>query len=58
MKLRDFQEQIIEELREGWRKGHNRQVVGLATGGGKMGVSSRTGGERVDEMLAFVDRIA
>lgn len=38
--LRDYQHDIIERLRDGIRHGHTRQVVGLATGGGKTAIAA------------------
>ena len=40
MKLRPYQEQVIEDLRQGIREGHKRQILALATGAGKTIVAS------------------
>ena len=33
--LRDYQEEAIQKLREGFAKGHRSQLLYLGTGGGK-----------------------
>ena len=35
MKLRTYQQKMIDDLRDGYRQGHKRQIVALPTGSGK-----------------------
>ena len=35
IELRDYQSQVIDDLRDGMRSGHRRQIISLPTGGGK-----------------------
>ncbi|AFL76402.1 DEAD/DEAH box helicase [Thiocystis violascens] len=54
------QEQVIGELRQGLMDGHKRQVLALATGGGKTVVAahlSRSAVEKGKRVLFIVDRI-
>jgi superfamily II DNA or RNA helicase len=58
--LYPHQGQVIEDLRDGARRGHKRQVLGLATGGGKTVVAShiaKAAAEKERRALFIVDRI-
>lgn len=58
--LYPHQTKVIGELREGLRQGHKRQVLGLATGGGKTVVAAhiaKSAVERGKRVLFIVDRI-
>ncbi len=58
--LYPHQEQVIGELRQGLLAGHKRQVLALATGGGKTVVAahlSRSAVEKGKRVLFIVDRI-
>ena len=58
--LHHFQEQIIDDLSMGIRRGHKRQVCALATGGGKTVVAAHLGhraAAKGRKMLIVVDRI-
>ena len=60
MKLRDYQESVVQELREGFRSGHLRQILALATGSGKTVVASHligTAASKGHKSLFVVDRI-
>ena len=58
--LYPHQEQVIAELRQGVAAGHKRQVLALATGGGKTVVAAhlaRSAVEKGKRVLFIVDRI-
>lgn len=58
--LYPHQTRVIDDLRNGFRQGHKRQVLGLATGGGKTVVAAhiaKSAVERGKKMLFVVDRI-
>ena len=58
--LYPHQQTCITDLREGFRQGHKRQVLGLATGGGKTVVASHIAKGAVGKgkrVLFIVDRI-
>ena len=60
LELHDFQQQVIDDLSAGYQQGHLRQVVGLATGGGKTIVAAHLGHRAASKgrkMLFIVDRI-
>ena len=35
LELRDYQTQVVDDIRQGMRDGHRRQIISLPTGGGK-----------------------
>lgn len=58
--LYPHQEQVIEALRQGFRDGHPRQVLALATGGGKTVVAAhlaRSAVAKGKRVLFIVDRV-
>lgn len=60
MKLRDYQERVIHELRDGFRSGHMRQILALATGSGKTVVASHlihNAARKGHKSLFIVDRV-
>jgi superfamily II DNA or RNA helicase len=60
MQLRDYQERVIHELRDGFRAGHRRQILALATGSGKTVVAAhliRNAAAKGHKSLFVVDRI-
>ena len=60
MKLRPYQERVIQELRQGLLEGHTRQILALATGAGKTVVAAhivRSAVEKRHRCLFVVERI-
>ena len=60
MKLRPYQQQAINDLRDGLRAGHKRQMLALSTGAGKTIVAARialSAREKGQRILFVVDRV-
>ena len=58
--LHNFQQQVIDDLSAGYQQGHLRQVVALATGGGKTVVAAHLGhraAAKGKRTLFVVDRV-
>ena len=58
--LYPFQEQVIQELRQGYKQGHKRQMLALATGGGKTVAAAHlihSAAQKGRTSLFIVDRI-